>query len=139
MSIAKEILNVNKENKTMDEKAEKIAGIVERTKKIQELNDAMRSNLGKELPNNKFVLSHDMSDLSPDILQKVFKVVETYRNFHEDNDPYGEHDFGHFQVEGKDMYWKIDYYDHDMKHGSQDPTDEEITVRVLTIMFAHEY
>jgi hypothetical protein len=27
------------------------------------------------------------------------------------NDPYGEHDFGSFELAGEKFFWKIDYYD----------------------------
>ena len=59
--------------------------------------------------------------------------------FCEDNDPYGEHDFGAFEVEGEKLFWKIDYYDKALEHGSEDPADPTRTTRVLTVMLASEY
>ena len=70
-----------------------------------------------------------------DILQKV----RVFDQFTEDNDPYGEHDFGAFEFEGSRIYWKFDYYDRSMKWGSPDPSDPEQTTRVLTIFLAEEY
>ena len=37
------------------------------------------------------------------------------------------------------LFWKIDYYDHSMQHGSPDPADPAVTERVMTIMLAAEY
>jgi hypothetical protein len=59
--------------------------------------------------------------------------------FTEGDDPYGEHDFGAFDLDGTRYFWKIDYYDHDLEHGSDDPSDPEKTRRVLTIMRADKY
>ena len=61
------------------------------------------------------------------------------RQFHEDNDPHREHDFGSFEIEGETYFFKIDYYALDMDGGSEDPADPEKTTRVLTIMRADEY
>jgi hypothetical protein len=65
--------------------------------------------------------------------------VQKFSNFTADNDLYGEHDFGSFDLAGEKFFWKIDYYDSDMTSGSEDPSDPEKTTRVLTIMFADEY
>jgi hypothetical protein len=60
-----------------------------------------------------------------------------YGDFTEDNDPYGEHDFGSFTVSGVKIFWKIDYYDEALK-GWCDPLSPDCH-RVLTIMRADEY
>ncbi len=54
--------------------------------------------------------------------------------FTEDNDPYGEHDFGGVELEEQTVYWKIDYYDQSLEGLSPAPANPELTVRVLTIM-----
>lgn len=69
----------------------------------------------------------------------VLKAVREFSNFTADNDPYGEHDFGSFSIAGERLFWKFDYYDSDMQMASLDPSDDAITVRVLTIMLADEY
>jgi hypothetical protein len=59
--------------------------------------------------------------------------------FTDDNDPYGEHDFGSFGLCNRKFFWKIDYYDPQLEYGSEDPTDPQKTTRVLTLMLAEEY
>ena len=66
-------------------------------------------------------------------------MVSAFDSFTEDNDPYGEHDFGSIDCLGKKLFWKIDCYAPNMESGSPDPTDTKQTVRVLTIMLANEY
>ena len=41
---------------------------------------------------------------------KVFVGVRDYTDFNEDNDLYGEHDFGSLKIAGQKIFWKIDYY-----------------------------
>ncbi|MEP4125327.1 MAG: DUF3768 domain-containing protein, partial [Lentilitoribacter sp.] len=65
--------------------------------------------------------------------------VSEFNVFTDDNDPYGEHDFGSFEFGGKKCFWKIDYYDLNYQGGSDDPSDLSKTNRVLTIMLADEY
>ena len=75
----------------------------------------------------------------PAIQSAIREEVERFNAFTADNDPNGERDFGAFTIEGKKVFWKIDYYAPDMAHGSEDPADPKQTVRVLTIMLAEEY
>ncbi len=69
----------------------------------------------------------------------IRKLVAEYDGFCEDNDPYGEHDFGNLVYAGEKVFWKIDYYDKGLKQGSPDPSDPTVTTRVLTIFLAREY
>ena len=59
--------------------------------------------------------------------------------FSVENDPHGEHDFGVVLHVGQRIFWKIDYYDVDLRFGSPDPADPAVTTRVLTVLLAEEY
>jgi len=67
-------------------------------------------------------------------VRRVLAAVAAFDNFTPDNDPWGEHDYGGFDFEGRRVAWKIDYYDPSMRAGSEDPSDEGKTARVLTVM-----
>jgi hypothetical protein len=65
--------------------------------------------------------------------------VAAFKEFTKENDPHGEHDFGSFDLYGDKFFWKIEYYDEQGEDASEDPADPEKTLRVLTLMLAHEY
>ena len=108
---------------------------IRKSDSIRVLNDNFRSTfIGGQV-----LLSCGTSELPIDVKAKALLMVKTFKDFTNDNDPYGEHDFGYFEVAGDTFYWKIDYYDCDCRFGSEDPADPEKTTRVLTIMLAAEY
>jgi len=101
---------------------------VETNAKIAELNDAFRKKETMSVSQGVFNLQ--------DVLGLI-RAVRDFSNFTEDNDPYGEHDFGSFTVGGVKIFWKIDYYTEDLS-GWCDPLSPDCN-RVLTIMRADEY
>jgi len=72
-------------------------------------------------------------------LLSLRSAVAQFDTFTEDNDPYGERDFGAIELEGERYFWKIDYYDRSLRYGAEDPADTSETMRVLTLMHASEY
>lgn len=112
-----------------------------RAGRIAALNDAMRHDgPGQEL------LTHDTWRVSQGIKWQSLmfatlagNAVKAFDTFTPDNDPYGRRDLGSFEIEGKRLVWKIDYYDLALEFASADPADPSVTRRVLTIMFATEY
>jgi hypothetical protein len=70
-------------------------------------------------------------------LSGLIDEVRRFDEFTVDNDPYGEHDFGTVYWFGAKVFWKIDYYDQDLKYG-EDPLSLDCR-RVLTVMLASEY
>jgi len=105
------------------------------TATIRILNDAFRSTF----VTGTVLVTPGIRDLPEALRPQIMERVQTFSEFTPDNDPHGEHDFGAFTIEGHKMFWKIDYYAPDMKHGSEDPADPAKTRRVLTIMLAEEY
>jgi len=66
----------------------------------------------------------------PEFVSKALAKVIAFDDFNADNDPHREHDFGSFELEGKKLFWKIDYYDLAGEFGSEDPTEPKKTLRV---------
>jgi hypothetical protein len=63
--------------------------------------------------------------------------VQDYDSFEESNDPYGEHDFGSLEWDGRKVFWKIDYFNQTLDTW-EDPLSPKCR-RVLTVMLASEY
>lgn len=99
------------------------------------LNDAFR----KTLSGGKVLMTSGVAALPTDVVAMAIRKVVTFDGFTADNDPYGEHDFGSFDLAGHRFMWKIDCYDSRCEFGSDDPADPAKTMRVLTIMLASEY
>ena len=113
----------------------KVAAL-ETSTRIRVLNDFFRTTF----IGGRVVMTAGVADLSLGVRAQVVLKVQNFADFNADNDPYGEHDFGSFEVAGETFFWKIDYYDRkSMEYGSEDPADPTMTTRVLTIMFAGEY
>lgn len=65
--------------------------------------------------------------------EEILSAVRNFKDFTTGNNPYGEHDFAFFEVDGESYFFKFDYYDDDYEHFKEDGN------RVLTIGFANEY
>lgn len=104
------------------------------TERIAELNDAFR----RSFVGGTVVLTPGVMALSEFTRRKLMIEVSCFDDFTKDNDPYGEHDFGSFDMDDVRFTFKIDYFADDLKHGSEDPADEKKTRRVMTIMKAEE-
>lgn len=120
------------------------------SKSIKEQNDHFRKTryCGEKYlncnicKNGRTMMTSGVSSLDGNLVSDIVKHVRNFEEYHvftEDNDPYGEHDFGSFNLKGVKIFWKIDYFDKDFKYHSEDKSNPEITNRVLTIMKAEEY
>lgn len=125
------------------------AGTLSRSERIARLNDRARQAIGLACV---AVATEGFRALSGEDQSRVRELVETFDAFTEDNDPYGERDFGAiYQVcagrwtttrparLAETVFWKIEAYDRDLRFGSEDPVNPFVTRRVLTIMLASEY
>jgi hypothetical protein len=84
-------------------------------------------------------LAAGVAALGPEAVERIVRTISVFDNFCHENDPYEEHDFGLFEVDGHALIFKIDYFDHALTHHSPDPADPSVTERVITIMLAEEY
>ena len=107
----------------------------ERTVQIRKLNDELRCH-GQ---GGRILLTRGAAALGAVAVTEALVAIASSRDFTEDNDPYGEHDFGMVSVKSARVMWKIDYYDETLTYGSPDPSDPTVTVRVMTVMLAEEY
>ncbi|WP_374631180.1 DUF3768 domain-containing protein [Ferrovibrio sp.] len=106
------------------------------SQRIAALNDAFRKCGGL---GGRFMVTAGVQALGPLHMAALYRQVIEFDIFTEDNDPYGEHDFGSIEYGGRKFFWKIDAYDKALEFGSPDPADPAVTTRVLTLMLAEEY
>lgn len=102
---------------------------------IATLND----NFRKSFIGGQVLLTAGIAAMSSEDKANIISMVQNFNDFTEDNDVYGERDFGSFDYKGEKILWKIDYYDLNHKYMSEDPSNPDITNRVLTIMTVYEY
>lgn len=81
------------------------------------------------------VVTSGIQDL-PDV-DGLMAAIRDFNTFTEDNDPYGERDFGSLNWHGSKVFWKIDYYNQTLSVW-EDPTSKECR-RMMTVMLAEEY
>lgn len=102
---------------------------------IATLNDTFR----KTFTGGQVLLTAGIDSMSMDDKANILSKVRNFNDFTEDNDPYGEHDFGSFDYKGNNIFFKIDYYDLNYEFMSKNPANPDITNRVLSIMLTEEY
>ena len=120
--------------------------------RIARLNDLARSAMGVACTAVATVGFRSLPGVDQ---SRVRELIETFDAFTEDNDPHGERDFGTiYQLgdgqwtterprvrddERERVFWKLDYYDREMRFASDDAANPAVTRRVLTIMLSDEY
>jgi hypothetical protein len=103
-----------------------------KTGRIRALNDELRQHLIGGLA----VITPGVAALGPEAVERIVRTIAVFDSFCHENDPYEEHDFGSFEVDGHDVLFKIDLYEEpDVK----DSNGEPLVNRVLTVMLAEEY
>jgi hypothetical protein len=109
--------------------------MISKTEQTRALNDALRQNFRE----GTAVMTIGVAALSAEAVARIVKTIAIYDDFCHANDPYEEHDFGSFEVDGQKIFFKIDYFDKALASHSPDPADPSVTERVITIMLAEEY
>jgi hypothetical protein len=107
------------------------------TTTIAEINDRFRQNGGDPL--GRTVFTQQVAAMPSQDRAAILLSIKLFDDFSEENDPYGEHDFGSVDHQGETYFWKFDYWDENYECGSEDPSDLAKTRRVLTIMHSSEY
>ncbi len=106
-----------------------------KVERIRALNDELRQYLLGGIA----VITPGIAALGQAAVERIVKTISVYDDFCHENDPYEEHDFGAFDAEGARIFFKIDYLDKTLQHGSPDPSNPNVTERVITIMLPEEY
>lgn len=96
-------------------------------------------NFRKHLSQGTLVLTQGIRSNTKEDLEAIITKVRNFDTFDENNDPYGERDFGAFDYKGRRIFWKIDYYDQEFLYLSPDVSNPRLTNKVLTVMYAEEY
>jgi hypothetical protein len=124
--------------------------MTDKTDQTRRLNDLARTR--PETVNASWVMTQGVLHLmtgdedAPDATARAVERVTALRaaiaqfsDWDEGNDPYGEHDFGAFDLLGERLFFKIDYYHPDHDTHAPVPSNIELCRRVLTVMRADEY
>ena len=129
-----------------------LASAREQTARIACLNDLARKAMGVACTAVATVGFRSLPEADQSCVREL---IETFDAFDEDNDPHSERDFGTIyqlgdgdwtterprlrEDERERVFWKLDYYDCDLRFGSEDAANPAITRWVLTIMLSDEY
>lgn len=110
--------------------------------KIADLNDRLRKSYDQSI--GVIVFCPTVSSMvleKPELQLAIVRACAQFDDFNEENDPYGEHDFGTFSLDDNHFNFKIDYYarDSNYSYGSESPESIEETQRILTIMDRSNY
>jgi len=121
--------------------------MIDQTFHIRRLNDMTRTQ--PEIVNATWVTTRGVLHLlngdndrddtvlpAPARVAALRAAIATFNDWTEGNDPYGEHDFGAFDLFDQRLFFKIDLYEGDLVKDKNDPSSVK---RVLTIMLAEEY
>lgn len=107
--------------------------------RVQELNDEFRKAGPRNDEGGRWLVTREVQALGDGVVVQAVEMVRAHDRFTEEDDPWGEHDFGAFELAGRKLFWKIDYYDRAQEFGSPDPADASVTCRVMTILLVEEY
>ena len=119
----------------MDQSVNTACTMPPRAEVIASLNDQLR----KTGVGGTIMITQSVRRLMGFNAEALASALANYNDFDAQNDPHGERDFGDLTLFRTDLLWKIDYYDLDLKFGSDDPADPSVTSRVLTVMTVSDW
>ena len=111
-----------------------------KTEAIRALNDELRQNL----TTGTAFMTAGVAALGAEAVARIVKTIAVYDDFCHANDPYEEHDFGSFEVDGHTIFFKIDYFDKaraslagpDRSVGHRARDHDHVGGRILTVSAA---
>jgi len=126
----------NQKRETLFGEANEISQPLDETVlRIRLLNDDLRTRRLDGI----VVITDGIAALGPSTIRDIISAITVFDGFTPENDPYGEHDCAVMAVSAIKIIWKIDYYDLTRQYHSSDPSDRNVTSRVMTVMRADEY
>lgn len=109
-------------------------------------NDAFRKLACLGVPSAQSIqgrmhVTRSLMDAGDGFMAEAVKASGEFDVFEPENDPEGWHDFGAVDIRGETVFWKIDLYEagSDFRYGAETPDNLATTMRVLTIMMAHDW
>lgn len=78
---------------------------------IRSLNDQLRTTFS----GGRVMMTQGVNALANETIAKVLRAVRDFDGFGEDNDPYGTHEFGMFELDQNRIMFKIDAYDQNLE------------------------
>jgi Protein of unknown function (DUF3768) len=92
---------------------------------IRTLNDELR----KRFVGGVAVITPGVAALGQDAVERIVQTIAVFDDFCPANDPHEENDFGAFDADGQQIFFKIDYFDKALTCHSPDPSDPSVTER----------
>jgi len=106
-------------------------------------NDQFRTSVLRSVQTKgRCVITATFNNLAPNKKQELLLLFASFNDWTSDPDEidYDEHDYGTLTDADDEYFFKIDCYSDDsFNWGSEDPTNDELTYRVLTIGCASDY
>jgi hypothetical protein len=109
---------------------------------VGEANNRFRAEVLRGSPGHHRILStRGIQALGSLVVQEILHQVLVFpdESFRESSDPHGDRDFIVVHHQGQKVWAKIDTFDLSMEWMSEDPADDALTVRVMTLMLPDEY
>ena len=98
--------------------------------RIRALNDAFR----QEPKASNVYLSLEIARLGETKLKELFAKLKAYSSFTIKTDPEGDHSSGVLELGQSKIEWEIDYWDLDEEDDSPDPSNAEVTTRIMNMV-----